>query len=266
MKTTETPMRDAIVISDLHLGSDNCQARAIGAFLEDLLRTPEGCPELVIAGDVFDSIDFRRLKKSHWRVLSLIRKLSDKIKVTWIAGNHDGSAEIISHLLGVAVCEEYILESAGRRVLVIHGHKFDEFIDTYPLVTWLADQVYFLLQKIDRTHYVARLAKRRSKIFVRCLQKIEQGAVAQARRLDCTAVICGHTHHAMSNRTGPVHYYNCGCWTERPSTYITIADGMVELQTYEFDETNYEFQITGYELGDGAGVQEQVAVGELVAG
>jgi UDP-2,3-diacylglucosamine pyrophosphatase LpxH len=239
---------DAVVISDLHLGSDNCQARAIGAFLEELLRLPEGGPELVIAGDVFDSIDFRRLKKTHWRVLSLIRKLSDKRKVTWIAGNHDGSAEIISHLLGVAVCEEYVLESAGRRVLVIHGHKFDEFIDTYPLVTWLADQVYFLLQKIDRTHYVARLAKQRSKIFVRCRQKIEVGAVTLAKKLGCTAVICGHTHQAVSNRTGPVHYFNCGCWTEKPMTYVAIAQGWVELRTYEYDEENQPYLAAGYEV------------------
>ena len=52
---------------------------------------------------MFDSIDFRRLSKNHWKVLSLIRKLSDQIDIIWLYGNHDGSAEIISHLLGVTV-------------------------------------------------------------------------------------------------------------------------------------------------------------------
>src|ERR1700742_3142458 len=97
---------------------------------------------LIINGDVFDSIDFRRLKKTHWKVLSQIRHLSDKIDVVWIVGNHDGPAEIVSHLLGVTVVEEYVLTSGSRDFLVIHGHVFDEFIGDHPVLTWLADCAY----------------------------------------------------------------------------------------------------------------------------
>jgi hypothetical protein len=96
---------DAVVISDIHLGSDNCQAKAAAAFLQILLDGDLRTRRLIINGDVFDSIDFRRLKKTHWKVLSQIRHLSDKIEVIWIAGNHDGSADVISHLLGVSVVE-----------------------------------------------------------------------------------------------------------------------------------------------------------------
>ena len=42
----------------------------------------------------------------------------------------------------------------------------------------------------------------------------------------------GHTHHPVVNTAGPVHYFNSGCWTERPCTYLTIEDGRVELHTY----------------------------------
>ena len=41
-----------------------------------------------------------------------------------------------SHLLGVSVCDEYVLESGGKKVLFLHGHIFDEFIDNYPWATW----------------------------------------------------------------------------------------------------------------------------------
>src|SRR5262249_32215740 len=64
---------DAVVISDLHLGSDNCQAKAAAAFLQDILDGTVATRRLIINGDVFDSIDFRRLKKTHWKVLSQIR-------------------------------------------------------------------------------------------------------------------------------------------------------------------------------------------------
>lgn len=226
---------DAVVISDIHLGSDNCQAKPLIAFLQSILDGELRTERLIINGDVFDSIDFRRLKKTHWKVLSQIRHLSDKMEVVWIAGNHDGSAEIVSHLLGVKVLEETIVRSGGREILVIHGHAFDEFIEDHPVLTWLADLGYYLLQKIDRTHYVARLAKKKSKIFVRCVDKIRTGARKLAEQMGCDGVICGHTHAAEVSEPSaeePVGYYNSGCWTENPSTYLLVDEGVVELCEY----------------------------------
>jgi UDP-2,3-diacylglucosamine pyrophosphatase LpxH len=219
---------DAIIISDLHLGSDNCQAKSLCAFLESIVEGERRTAKLILNGDVFDSIDFRRLKKNHWKVLSLIRKLSDKIEIIWICGNHDGSAEIISHLLGVQVADEFVLASSRRHILVLHGHVFDEFLDAHPVLTWLGDLIYWFLQSIDRTHYFAKLAKRNSKTFLRCSQIIEDKSRRYARGKQCSAVCCGHTHHAVANWTENVHYFNSGCWTELPSTYLTIVDGNIE--------------------------------------
>src|SRR5206468_3506332 len=125
----------------------------------------------------------------------LLRKLSDEIEIIWISGNHDGSAEIVSHLLGVTVKNEYVLWSGDRKILVLHGHAFDDFITAHPILTWVGDQIYFALQRIDRTHTFAKLAKRGSKTFLRCARKIEEGSVEYARKLRCDAVCCGHTHH-----------------------------------------------------------------------
>ena len=226
---------DAVVISDLHLGSDNCQAKAAAAFLQTVLDGTLATRRLIINGDVFDSIDFRRLKKTHWKVLSQIRHLSDKMDVIWIAGNHDGSAEIVSHLLGVQVVEEFILHSGTEKIMIVHGHQFDDFINDHPVLTWLADLGYWVLQKVDRSHYVARLAKRRSKTFVRCTGKIRDGARRLAQGKHCTVALCGHTHHAESvaaDGAMPVAYHNSGCWTEHPTTYLTIDRGRVELRRY----------------------------------
>ena len=230
------PPLDAIIISDIHLGCENCQARRLCQLLEDILeKTSAGHPptrRLIINGDVFDSIDFRRLKKTHWKVLSLLRPLSDKIEVIWTCGNHDGPAEIVSHLLGVQVLDEYIFESGGRRMLVIHGHIFDDFIDHHPILTWLGDQIYNVLQRVDRRHYVARLAKAKSKIFLHCLDKVQIRSLAYAAKSGCQTVICGHTHHAVAV-PGPISYFNSGCWTEIPSTYLEISGGQVRICTAE---------------------------------
>jgi UDP-2,3-diacylglucosamine pyrophosphatase LpxH len=219
---------DAIILSDLHLGSSNCQARSLCHFLERIARQRLSTARLILNGDVFDSIDFRRLKKHHWKVLSLIRKLSDRVKVIWLCGNHDGSAEIVSHLLGVTVMEEYILRSGKQRVLILHGHRFDDFIDAHPILTWLGDCVYLFLQWIDKSHSFAKVAKKGSKIFVRFARK-QEGAVEYARKRGCDVVCCGHTHQAGSTETPPVRYYNGGCWTELPCSYLTIAEGSIQL-------------------------------------
>ena len=65
-------MFDAIIISDVHLGSENCQARQLTHFLESIHSETVLTRRLILNGDVFDSIDFRRLKKNHWKVLSIL--------------------------------------------------------------------------------------------------------------------------------------------------------------------------------------------------
>jgi UDP-2,3-diacylglucosamine pyrophosphatase LpxH len=225
-------MADAVILSDLHLGSDTCQARLLAEFLEPWLDAHRRPDRLILNGDVFDSIDFRRLGKHHWKVLSLLRKLSDRMEIVWVTGNHDGPAEIVSHLLGVAVRDEYVLTSGGRRILILHGHTFDDFLDRHPVLTWVADVIYWVLQRIDNTHTVARFAKRSSKTFIRCAKKIEEGSLEYARKKDCDAVCCGHTHQAVAPPGGQGWYYNSGCWTELPCTYLTVEGGRVELHRF----------------------------------
>jgi UDP-2,3-diacylglucosamine pyrophosphatase LpxH len=224
---------DALILSDLHLGSSNCQAKSLCGLLERIVEQKVATGKLILNGDVFDSIDFRRLNKNHWKVLSLIRKLSDRIEIIWLCGNHDGSAEIISQLLGVTVKDDYVLRSGEQKVLILHGHRFDDFIDTHPTLTWLGDCIYFLLQWMDRTHSFAKWAKRGSKTFLRCVKKVEEGAIEYARRRGCNAVCCGHTHQASSAQTTEIHYYNSGCWTEIPCSFLTVADGCVQLHRLE---------------------------------
>jgi UDP-2,3-diacylglucosamine pyrophosphatase LpxH len=233
-------MLDAVILSDLHLGSGNCQARRVRELLERLVAGELATARLILNGDVFDSIDFRRLTKNHWKVLSLLRKLSDQIEIVWLAGNHDGSAEVISHLLGVTVQEEYELASGRHRFLILHGHIFDEFIESYRWLTWMADLIYRLLQWLDRTHSFAKMAKHGSKTFLRCAKKIADGAVELARKRGCTAAICGHTHAAVALTEQPIAYFNSGCWTELPGTYLTVADGVVSLHDFRTREDHQE--------------------------
>lgn len=80
---------DRLIISDLHLGSDICQAELLE---EDLEWTAQNSRELVINGDILDDLKSHRLKKRYFACLKVIRRNSDRddLRLIWIRGNHDG--------------------------------------------------------------------------------------------------------------------------------------------------------------------------------
>ena len=66
--------------------------------------------ELVINGDIFDDLNFKRLTKRHFACLKVIRRNSDRddFRLIWVRGNHDGPADIVSHIVGVEILDEYV--------------------------------------------------------------------------------------------------------------------------------------------------------------
>jgi metallophosphoesterase superfamily enzyme len=78
---------DTLIISDLHLGSELSRAGEALDLLQSLRYA-----RLILLGDIFSDLNFRRLTGEHWKFLSCIRKLSNpkrKVEVVWVEGNHD---------------------------------------------------------------------------------------------------------------------------------------------------------------------------------
>lgn len=69
-------MNDAIIVSDIHLGSDVFQSKKVVEFLRQIEEEKIQTREIIFNGDLFDSWDFRKLKGSHWKVLSKMRHLA----------------------------------------------------------------------------------------------------------------------------------------------------------------------------------------------
>ena len=57
--------------------------------------------------DIFDDLNFRRMRAKHWAILDRLRLLGDEREIVWICGNHDGSPEALKRLLGVSVHREF---------------------------------------------------------------------------------------------------------------------------------------------------------------
>ena len=223
--TMQDNMRESVntlIVSDIHLGSRVARPKAVRRLLErfDFKR-------LILLGDIFDDLNFTRLKKDHWNLLSYIRKLSNpdrKIEVVWVEGNHDeGLAEIMSLMMGIKVYDEYCWETSGKKFLAIHGHQFDKFLTENVVISNVSSFVYDKVQRLDNeSQSISRFIKRKSKGWLRLSNKVASEAMEYGRLKGADAVVCGHTHLSMSKESDYITYYNTGCWTDVPSTFIAI--------------------------------------------
>jgi UDP-2,3-diacylglucosamine pyrophosphatase LpxH len=222
---------DAVLLSDLHLGADACQVRALQQFIEALPETAR----LILVGDVLENSE-HRLTKQHWKVLSLFRKLSDQLELIWVQGNHDFDAESVANLIGAEFVPEYLFHSGDRQLLCVHGDTWDRFLTAHPIIVNVLDWFYLRMQRMSRK--LALSAKRSSKTFVRCVERVRTEAIEYARAKCADVVICGHTHLAEAlPEPAPDRpaYYNTGCWTDHHCHFVTVAEGVVSLEEIDVD-------------------------------
>src|SRR6266852_7204614 len=189
---------DTVIISDLHMGSDLSRA---GDAL-DFLRSVQ-FRRLILLGDMFADLNFSRLTKEHWKFLGYIRKLSNPrhdIEVVWVEGNHDhGLTEVMSHLVGVPVYQQYVWEYEGKRHLAIHGHQFDSFVASGVFLNKIGQLLYLYLQKIDfKRKRFARYLDRLNTRWLRLSAQVAHGALSYGKQADAERIFCGHTHAPLS--------------------------------------------------------------------
>jgi UDP-2,3-diacylglucosamine pyrophosphatase LpxH len=223
---------DTIILSDLHLGSEVSRAPAALRMLKSASFN-----RLILLGDIFSDLNFRRLKKEHWQFLGYIRKLSNpkrEIEVVWVEGNHDyGLTEVMSHLVGVRVYREYAWDFAGLRHLAMHGHQFDRFVSSNRVLSTFLSALHLGIQKMSfgKKRMIAFL-ERFDTAYLRLSMKVAQGALLHARSKSAQRVFCGHTHEALSLKREGVEYYNSGSWTQEVPTYVAIDQQGVRIQEY----------------------------------
>jgi len=223
---------DTLILSDVHLGAEVSRARAAASMLKE-----NSFRRLILLGDIFADLNFGRLKKEHWKFLGAIRKLSNpkrKIEVVWVEGNHDlGLTNVMSHLVGVKVYQDYVWNFAGLRHIAIHGHQFDGFaVNSVPLSN-LGTWFYLLVQQFDlKGNPLSRLIDRLNTRWLRMSTKVAAGALSYARLHRADRIFCGHTHDAMHLEQDGVHYYNAGGWIDSRLTYITVGEEGVRIHEY----------------------------------
>ncbi len=204
-----------MVLSDLHLGSPQCRAAALLAFLR---RLPPG-PELVLNGDVIDR-RHQALPPEHQAVLDWLRTESARRSIVWVRGNHDAHYKT-EDPGAMRFVETYRI---GDRLWVAHGHTYDSVSPRFrPLL-----QLFRVLHRLrrlwagDDTH-VAEFAKRFPRLYRVLRENVAANAVREARAAGCAAVACGHIHHVEDRTIEGIRYLNTGAWTERPLCAVAVT-------------------------------------------
>ena len=207
---------NAIIVSDLHIGSRYFQHHNFEQFLDHL---PEDA-EFVLNGDIIDN-PYAKLKPADQQILDRFGEMSLRQKLVWVRGNHD-NGYIPDHLGKMQIKTHYALQ---KRLLITHGDFFDEvmpqnriFIKTFQLLHDLR------IAMGARPVHVAQYAKRWKRFYAYLRKNVMLNAVNYAAENGFKAVSCGHTHYAEDRFVNGIRYINTGAWTEPPAYYLRVTE------------------------------------------
>jgi len=230
-------------ISDVHLGTPGCQARA----LLDFLKTVE-CDTLYLVGDIVDGWQLRRSwywPQAHNDVVQkLLRKARKGTRVIFIPGNHDEFArKYLGHAFGgIEVADEWIHTTAdGRRLWITHGDLYDGVIQCARWLALLGDSLYEFTLRLNR-HFnsfrarmglpywsLSKYLKHKVKRAVSYVSDFEVALAREARKRGVDGLVCGHIHHAEMRTIDGILYCNDGDWVESLTALVEHADGRLDI-------------------------------------
>jgi UDP-2,3-diacylglucosamine pyrophosphatase LpxH len=265
------------MISDLHFGGYVTRTDDLRAFLQRLAPTRR----LILNGDTMDGQAVRlpfaevlacdrlaELARDHLNTIHALKREGETIdqadarllgsggpdalfgtKVTLVRGNHDPKPEEWASVVGLDHCDvadEVVVESGGKKFLVIHGHQYDPFCAHDH---WWERVVIGMGRLAGRVNATAArsikswLQKNRTRVLVR------DGALARCWADKLNGVICGHTHWSerLDSSLHKAAYVNTGCWCSNAAPcWAEIEDGELRLMTWQGGEAKRLPSVKGY--------------------
>ena len=230
-------------LSDIHLGSKDSQVE----HLISLLNSIE-CEKIFLLGDIIDLWSMKRKfwwPLIHYQVVQMLFKMSQSgTRVIYIPGNHDATMrEYVSSLIGgIEIMEEAIhTTAAGKKMLLVHGDCFDEYILVgrlakfignfgYPFLLWVNRNILKFTSFLGYRHWsLASYIKNRIKGAREAIETFENAAVSEVKRRKLDGIICGHIHQPDLKLKDGVIYCNDGDWVEHCTAIIEESSGNLKL-------------------------------------
>ena len=204
----------AIIVSDLHIGSQYFKSQIFEQFLDSLPQDHE----FILNGDVIDS-PYAKMQASDQRVLDRIEQISLRQKVVWIRGNHD-NGYVPENFGSVDFHRQYALE---KRLLITHGDDFDDIMPRSRLFIRVFKRMHEIRVKLGaKPVHVAEYAKKWKAFYGVLRKNVALNAINCALENGFEAVTCGHTHYPEIKVYNGIRYFNTGAWTEHPAHFLQV--------------------------------------------
>ena len=236
-----------IWISDLHLGSTQCQ----GDVLLDFLKYNDS-EKLYLVGDI---IDFWSLsKKMYWPrdhntvIQKVLRKARHGTQVIYVPGNHDENVrEYDNYVFGDIIVRNSDIHNTvdGKKFLVVHGDEYDTIAKCHKWLAKIGSEGYDFLIWVNRiirtvrrwfglqsNFSLAAFVKFKVKNVVQFISDYEESIVSTLKDQRLDGVICGHIHHAEIKEVDGVTYMNDGDWVESCTALVEHVTGEWEIVTW----------------------------------
>ena len=230
-------------ISDVHLGTRSSKATALLEFLDSV-----AIDHLYLVGDIIDEWKLRRSfywPGTHAAVLDRFAELArNGTRVIYVPGNHDETLRRHdgSNLRGLECRDELVHETSdGRRLLVLHGDRFDRYSRSDQWIVRVGELAYGAVLGLNNAYNgVGRLfgvryrslslvLKQKVKEAVSFISDFEASLLDAARDRRVDGVVCGHVHRAQMREVDGVLYTNDGDWVESCTALVEDLQGRLEL-------------------------------------
>jgi UDP-2,3-diacylglucosamine pyrophosphatase LpxH len=214
-------------LSDIHLGTRACRAEALKAFLKS-----HHAETIYLVGDIIDAWmlkDNWYWPTQHSDILRLLVKKAKKCRIVYIPGNHDG---LLRPFVPLEIGDIQLRHEAahvtadGRRLLVMHGDRFDGAMSRGKVLNTLGTWFYDALIEVNgwlhrwnarlgRAHFsLAQFLKENSKDARDLIDKFRALSIQHARHLGYDGIVTGHIHHGEIVMDQTFLYANSGDWVD----------------------------------------------------
>ena len=235
-----------IAVSDLHLGDyPNSDKSAFNAFLDDIAND-QSVTDLVLLGDIVDMWrrDASGVFLENADIFDKIVSLKKRIKVHYVAGNHDYHVlHLKDHAYPFDFVETLTLKEGSRTYQFEHGNGFDHaqqvpFMEalcrtmsdsagSFESGVWATltggygDLYYFFVARLQKGSIRKKLEdlQRKPKERAEILVMVEKDACKQVKPGE--VLVFGHTHRPFINKNETV--VNTGSWVKDAPVHNTYA-------------------------------------------
>ena len=245
---------NAVIISDVHLGTYGCHAAELCNYLKSIKPHT-----LILNGDIIDGWQFskRYFPLAHMQVIKeIINLMMSGTRIFYVTGNHDEMLRRYSEMQmgGFQLCDKLLIEINGKKTWVFHGDVFDattkgsaKFIAKlggygYDLLILINSFINYFLKLFGKGKMsLSKKIKASVKKAVSWINNFEQTAAELAIENKYDYVVCGHIHQpqikTIANEHGSVVYMYSGDWVEN---LTALELGKDQWTIYKYNPKDFE--------------------------